>query len=126
MVLFQNVSVNTSIITLIAIALDRYQAILYPFSKKSSKRETKAAAAKESSGSRGGAAKRSRAASRAPKAEPAETEGIGMLIAIAIGAILMLFACFTVLDAATAHDRDPTAMSGWVANIVRDMFFSKS
>lgn len=39
---WQNVSVNTSIITLIAIALDRYNAILYPFSKKSSKRETKA------------------------------------------------------------------------------------
>lgn len=38
---FQNVSVNTSIFTLIAIALDRYNAIIHPLRGKSSKKGTK-------------------------------------------------------------------------------------
>ncbi len=39
MFVLQNVSVNTSIFTLIAIALDRYKAIMKPFGKRSTKRD---------------------------------------------------------------------------------------
>ena len=38
---FQNVSVNTSIFTLVAIAQDRYGAIVHPLRGKSSKKATK-------------------------------------------------------------------------------------
>ena len=38
---FQNVSVNTSIFTLVAIAQDRYRAIVHPLRGKSSKKATK-------------------------------------------------------------------------------------
>ena len=38
---FQNVSVNTSIFTLVAIARDRYRAIVHPLRGKSSKKVTK-------------------------------------------------------------------------------------
>ena len=38
---FQNVSVNTSIFTLVAIAQDRYRAIVHPLRGKSSKKVTK-------------------------------------------------------------------------------------
>ena len=38
---FQNVSVNASIFTLTAIAVDRYKAIVYPLSNHASKQRTK-------------------------------------------------------------------------------------
>jgi 7 transmembrane receptor (rhodopsin family) len=47
----QNVSVNASIFTLTAIAVDRYKAIVYPLSNHASKQRTKVGVAASRNGS---------------------------------------------------------------------------